>query len=477
MLSALITKDIRNHVLSFRFQATFLLLLVIVPLTVLVLTNDYVRKQDDYSRRQAAIQAYLARYAHFNRVGAIVAPTQPPFPILALVRGLSADTNMEAFDNDPLPVMFPLIDLTFIVAILLSLAALVFTYDALSGEKEDGTLKLMLANGVSRARIILAKILGGFAALFISFLVSLILGLILLLLNPRVGWRGTDWGALGLILAGAILYLAFFAGLGVLISSRHRSSAASVMTSLFVWVLLVLVVPNLCPYAASLLRPVPSRIKIGREIARLTDVDRDDLARSMMKERLGAVIRQYPVLNGIERRSDAEKKAAAANDPSFAEAYEAYRKADEAVWKEANTIQGAKAAALTEDLERRQKAQTELSETLAMISPLADFSFLAADLSNTGMRNREHFGSLFDAWSRAGDEYRQKKMQVMLKADPTVDVWNTPTDMTDMPRFVYPGEGLAGRIKPTVPKFIVLIAAAFAVFAAGFVSFIRYDAR
>ena len=75
-------------------------------------------------------------------------------PFQALVRGLSDDVNLDTFDNDPLPVMFPLIDLTFIVTILLSLAALILSYDAVCGEKEDGTLKLMLANGLPRFKIV-----------------------------------------------------------------------------------------------------------------------------------------------------------------------------------------------------------------------------------------------------------------------------------------------------------------------------------
>ena len=202
-----------------------------------------------------------------------------PLPAQALVRGITSEANLEDFDDDPLPVMFPLIDLVFIVAILLSLAALIFSYDAVSGEKEDGTLKLMLANGLPRHRILLGKVIGGTATLLIPFFVSLILGLIVVIVHPRVAWTGADWGALGLVLLGSAAYVVFFHILGVLISSRHASSSASIVTSLSVWVLLVLVVPNLSPFLASRLSPAPSRIKTSREISRLTDVERDELGR------------------------------------------------------------------------------------------------------------------------------------------------------------------------------------------------------
>jgi len=192
MGNALILKEIRNHLLSFRFLAVFILLLVIVPATVMILTNDTVRKQDEFSRRRADIENYLGQYAHFNRLGGIIAPSPQPLPLQALVLGLSAVPQLDTFDNDPLPVLFPLIDLTFILGILMSLAALIFSYDAISGEKEDGTLKLMLANGVPRARVILAKIIGGAVTLWVPFLIALAAGLVVLLLHPRIAWGAAD---------------------------------------------------------------------------------------------------------------------------------------------------------------------------------------------------------------------------------------------------------------------------------------------
>jgi ABC-type transport system involved in multi-copper enzyme maturation permease subunit len=144
----------------------------------------------------------------------------------------------------------------------------------------------MLANGVPRAKILLGKIVGGTLTLLVPFLLSLVLGLIVILLNPRVAWGGSDWGMLGVLLAGAAVYVAFFQVLGVFISARHQSSSASIMTSLCVWVLLVLVVPNLSPYFASLVSPAPSRIKIGREASRLLDIDRDDLGRRLEADKM-----------------------------------------------------------------------------------------------------------------------------------------------------------------------------------------------
>jgi ABC-type transport system involved in multi-copper enzyme maturation permease subunit len=472
----LVAKEMRSHLVSFRFLASFVILFVLVVGTAVVLSGDYVRKLDEYSGRQVELDRYLRNYAHFNRIGGIVQPTQPPVPFQALVRGITADVNMEAFDDDPLPVMFPLIDLTFIVTILISLIALILTYDAVSGEKEDGTLKLMLANGVPRSKVILAKAAGAGLTLAGPLVVSLSAGTLVILLHPRIDWSGVDWAALGLVFVGAVLYGVVFSLVGILVSAVHRSSASSIMTSLFIWTLLVLVVPNLSPYVASFLSPAPSRIKVARETDRLTDTDRDDLGRKLMDQYRAEVLKEYPVLG--ERMTESELKRRVAEDPQYRKAYEANRAAVERAWTEANRIQNAKADELRADLRKKEEAQTGLARAISMVSPLADFSYLATDLSSTGTRNLVHFGRLAQLWSRTfNGDYQPKKVAEFRAKDPTGDAWNTAIDMSDAPRFRYMEEGLGGRAQAALPPFAVLLGFGIVLFAAAYVALIRYDVR
>jgi ABC-type transport system involved in multi-copper enzyme maturation permease subunit len=475
MLKTMIAKEVRTNILSFRFMVSFVLLFVIVTVTTLVLAGDLGRRQQEYSQRQADLETYLKTYAHFNRIGNIMQFTQPPIPFQALVRGLSADVNIQRFDDDPLPVMFPLIDLTFIVTVLVSLIALLLSYDAVCGEKEDGTLKLMLANGLARSRILLAKFAGGTMTILVPFLVSLGAGMLIILARPGISWTGADWGALALIVAGAAVYISVFYLIGLLISSVHKTSASSIMTSLFVWVLLVLVVPNLSPYVASFLSPAPSRIMVAREVRRITDVDRDDLGNKLSAQYRADVVKQYPVL--AERLSEDELKRRVASDPEYRKAYEVLRAAVERAWAEANRTQSAKRDALNADLQQKEEAQTSLARSISMASPVADFAYLATDLSSTGIRNILHFSRLAELWARVFGDYEQKKIADMRAKDPTVDAWNTAVDMTDAPRFRYTEEGLGGRVGAALPPFAVLLGLCVALFAAAYVAFIRYDAR
>jgi len=475
MLGTLIKKEILNSLFSFRFVAIFALLIVVVPLTTFILTNDYVKKVDEYSFRQNNLENYLKNYAHFNRIGGVILPSQPPIPFYSLVRGISSDVNMGEFDDDPLPVVFPLLDLVFIVSILLSLAALIFSYDAVCCEKEDGTLKLMMSNCLARSKIILSKIIGGTIILLVPFLVSLVLGLFIILLNPRVAWTGANWATLAFVLLGAVIYIFLFLVIGVFISASHHSASASIMTSLFVWVLLILVVPNLSPYLASLMSPAPSQIKMNREISRLTDVERDDLGRKLEAERLAELVKRYPVLAG--RFSEAEAKARVEKDPAFREAYQARTKEVDAAWIEANRIQNKKRDDLQQEFGRKVGAQTRLSRGLSMISPLADFTYLATDLTSTGAMNLRHFGRLREIWDQAFDAYEQSKIATLRKKSPAVDWWNTPVDVSDMPRFQYKEEALAARVKRALWPFAIMMMMILVVFVAAYFSFVRYDVR
>jgi ABC-type transport system involved in multi-copper enzyme maturation permease subunit len=475
MIRTIIRKEILGNIQSFRFVVTLALLLVVVPVTTFVLTSDYLKKVSDASLRRAETETYLRSYAHFNRINNIIQAAMPPLASEALVRGLSADVNLSEFDDDPLPIMFPLVDLIFVVTILMSLVALIFAYDAVSGEKEDGTLKLMLANGLERPKVILAKIAGGGLTLLVPFVMSLVVGLLVILIQPGVGWSAANWGALGLITVGTILYVMLFYALGVFISARHHTSSASIMTSLLVWVLLVLVVPNLSPYIASFLAPTPSRIQVEREVSRLMDTDRDDLGRKLEAERLRDVLAKYPIL--AEKMSASDQKRLVERDPAAREAFEAATKAQQGAWDEANRVQRDKRDAVLRAAGQKEEAQTSLARTISMASPLAVYTYLATDLTSTGMKNAAYFGRVRGVWDNAFWDYARKRIADLQAKDPATDWWNTAVDMSDRPRFEFREEPLGARVQEALPGFVLLLGYGLVFFVLAYVSFLKYDVR
>jgi ABC-type transport system involved in multi-copper enzyme maturation permease subunit len=90
----------------------------------------------------------------------------------ALFRGTPQDVEVESFDLSPMPALFPLMDWFLIVGVVMSLLALVFSYDAICGEREDGTLRLAISYPVSRSVLLLGKWTGGFLSLLLPFVTA-----------------------------------------------------------------------------------------------------------------------------------------------------------------------------------------------------------------------------------------------------------------------------------------------------------------
>jgi hypothetical protein len=170
-------------------------------------------------------------------------------------------------------------------------------------------------------------------------------------------------------------------------------------------------------------------------------------------------------------------KLRADKDPAYKEALLARTREVSAAWAEANRIQGAKAKDLEDDLRRKEEAQTKLAGAVSMASPLSDFTFLATDLTSTGLMNERHFQELGRIWGQSYSDYVRARTAALQKQDPAVDWWNSAVDVSDMPRFQYKEEALAARIAGTLLPLGILAALALLAFGAAYFSFVKYDVR
>jgi hypothetical protein len=91
--------------------------------------------------------------------------------------------------------------------------------------------------------------------------------------------------------------------------------------------------------------------------------------------------------------------------------------------------------------------------------------------------NERHFDRLSTLWGQTYGDYRGARTTSLQKQDPAVDWWNSPVDVSDMPRFQYKEEPLAARIAGTIFPLGILAALALLAFAAAYFSFVKYDVR
>ena len=143
------------------------------------------------------------------------------------------------------------VDWAFIIGYVLSLVALLFTFDAISGEREHGTLRLMLANAIPRHTVLIGKFLGALVSTTIPFLLAMLVNLLMISSASEVHLNTEAWGRLGIILFIALLYTGLFLALGLLISARVQRSAVSLVILLLTWVTFVGFMPSTLASLAS----------------------------------------------------------------------------------------------------------------------------------------------------------------------------------------------------------------------------------
>jgi ABC-type transport system involved in multi-copper enzyme maturation permease subunit len=257
MIRTIAGKEIISNLLSYKFFVVLLLIVVLVTTSFFIMHRDFRNRLSDYQ---------VIRPRPGDPIALV-----PPNPLSILAKGLD-EAMTRSFEIGVTGVtvragqktgnlifsFFPAPDFLYVVRVVLSLVALLFGFDQISREKENGTLRLMLANGVSRAKILLGKWLGNFVSLAVPFGLVTLLGIVLLALDPGARFSAEHLGRLGLILVITFIYVAFFLSLGIFISTVTRKAASSLIILLFIWALIVFVIPNLGTLLARQMVDAPS---------------------------------------------------------------------------------------------------------------------------------------------------------------------------------------------------------------------------
>ena len=258
MLTTLIRRELLDNLLTFRFAVAVLIMLLLVVANTAVLIKDYERRLAAYNtalktedRRSQGLKTYSGGRLNVAR---------PPNPLSIFNVGLDKrlgneiwishgfvptlwDTGTYKLTN-PLLNLFTSIDIVFIFEVVLSLIALIFAYDAIAGERERGTLRLVLTHPVRRGHILLAKYISAMSCLLVPLLISLLLAVILLTTSTAISLSTGDFLRIGGIILSSIVYLSVFYFIGMLISAVTRRTGTALMLAMFVWGFWVLVYPN-----------------------------------------------------------------------------------------------------------------------------------------------------------------------------------------------------------------------------------------
>jgi hypothetical protein len=182
-------------------------------------------------------------------------------------------------------------------------------------------------------------------------------------------------------------------------------------------------------------------------------------------------------LDQIDNRKKVEALADA--DPQFKAMVDAFRSDLGRLGQEGRTAENNALRELWADLNTKAAAQTRLAKNLAGISPLADYVYVARDLTGTGLRSLKYFGeSMRDYMFHFGKYVSgvEAAVKAAHKNEP-----NPPggwfLDLRDHPRFVFQEESLKGKLGAALPYWGILGLFNIVFFLGAFAGFMRYDVR
>ena len=275
MIGIVFKKEMLSHLLSQCFAACTILSVVLIIANGILTTQTYVHKKASYLTQRAIEETKRHEITHYSALGwdwsavpnslpkpkAAPRALRAPRPLAAFARGaerqLGQAVKVLLFEvpyqaeevspfqsSNPYLAIFAFFDVVYIFQLVLGLLAILIASETISGEKEDGTLRLMLTTNVSRAQVLVGKILAGLTTLAIPTTLGFILLTILLLGTEYIEVGASEWTRVGLLFALSLLYLLVFYLIGLAISCATHRSATSLVVALFTWALLAIVLPN-----------------------------------------------------------------------------------------------------------------------------------------------------------------------------------------------------------------------------------------
>lgn len=263
MIWLIAKKDFLLNLLSVRFVIGFMLCLLVIPFTLVIGVDGYLNQVRVYKVDKENADNQWKGVREYSFVRPLI--VKEPSPLSIFSKGINENVGKEKKINlgevplfldgqtssgrdNPFLNTFFSIDFATVVAILISLLALVFSYDSVTREREDGTMKLTFTGKVGRITFLFGKLAGLLLTLLPILLFCYLLACLIVVLNPEITFSITDWQGIILLFITSVLYMMVFILLGMMISSLTRNSSTSIIVSLLCWIWFLFLVPSISFY-------------------------------------------------------------------------------------------------------------------------------------------------------------------------------------------------------------------------------------
>jgi ABC-type transport system involved in multi-copper enzyme maturation permease subunit len=483
MLGTLIKKEITETTLDWRFVIVTLLCVVLIPLGMYVSRRDYEGRLAAYQREH---QAYRQRHSEARLWNVEVQGLRPPSVLSIFASGvdpllpdkvITSYSGLflavkEAGTDNPHSLFFGKADFLFNMAFVMSLAALILTFDSITGEKESGTLALMIANSLPRTHILLGKIVGNYIVLLIPFLLSTMIALLVLSVSPDVSVTSSEvWPAFLIILGVTLLFIFAMVSLGVCISTLTKRSMNSIVLAFFVWMMFSLGIPKLSPMVAQILHPVEAATAF--KLAKETIVE--DIEKAFDQQRQWLLEKCF------------EEQAAPAEDmtqspPSTEEGKRARANYEEQIVPLARQYKQRIAEdvkRIAQDYANRRNLQYSAATNLSRISPISCYSYVVSALSGTGIHEPDNFARNAQRYQNQVEEAVYDRFHVRVGK---IGIGHGPDrfnifHLPPVPDMTYTHRALTEVLGASWPDVLLLVLFNVLFYTLAFLGLNRYDVR
>jgi ABC-type transport system involved in multi-copper enzyme maturation permease subunit len=473
MIFIIMRKEILQNLLSLRFILLLLLILSLFASSGFVFVGKYRTKSDDYWKktnenlsgfRNQAGQLYKLA---FYEQDIWIKPKALTFCVGGYEKSLpncfGTDVFLSAWwvkgRHNFLLHHFGDLDWVFIISLPLSFMALFFTYDSICGERDAGTLRLILSRAIPRYKVLLGKYAGAMITIGMPLFVGLLVSLIIVISSGIVELHTNDWTKILVIVLLSILYLSIFTLLGIFISSRMAYSTNSMVVLLLVWVGLVILIPCLGRAVSDVFYKAPS----GAEWTRRYSEMLDQLERQAQAGKFGK--------NALGFHSDPNHPSV--NPPAAARYWNAF---SEGVMQQ------------REDGHNQRVAQALAGRRFACLSPTVLYQQASEVIAGTGIHRCistweqiKRYKSQLKEYVLSNDAEDPDSLHLLFAFEYAVGNWqaisNKPVDFDTVPKFQEQELALGQSIKLAIWDIGLLTLFNLVFFAASWVSFMKYDVR
>jgi ABC-2 type transport system permease protein len=176
----------------------------------------------------------------------------------------TANFSEASFSNSLL--RFGEISVAMILQILLPLLVFFLGFNTIAAERENGTLKLHLSQGINWKELLLGKMLGIVSILMMLFVPAVFVLVIIWLLLQNFTLTFDETVKMLLFVVFHFVYLLFYCIIAVLISAASTTSKKALISLIGVWLLFTIILPRGTQALGAYLYEAPSKVQFNSNI-------------------------------------------------------------------------------------------------------------------------------------------------------------------------------------------------------------------